>query len=237
MNSPIQPGGIGMQDSRSLTARGTLLLVIVAVHLFVLVLLMSQAVPIVPKAPVTFQLISFDESPAPAPSRAPSAPPPAAIPQPPTPALPLPQISPADFPSVTAQASTGLQGGGGCALASMIGHSIEADSAGMTALDALPADIRSTTDAVMLWNGVWTTTALTSDVDPLMPLKRIVAQALQTAPAECLDAPNIGPRFIPVADRGRTTMLVIGSGEWKWASLIEADPIPAVTAPANPGGL
>ena len=63
--------------------------------------------------------------------------------------------------------------------------------------------------------------------DPLAPLKQTVVTALAAAPPECSALGVAGPQLIPIAEPSRTTMLVIGSGMWKWTDLID----PAVMSP------
>jgi hypothetical protein len=108
----------------------------------------------------------------------------------------------------------------------------------------LPPGIRTEADAVMLWNGGWidvggAPTAAPMPVtvqkllppilqnDPLAPLKQTVVAAIAAVPPVCQDLGVTGPQLIPIAEPGRTTMLVIGSGMWKWTELINPAIIPA----------
>lgn len=71
--------------------------------------------------------------------------------------------------------------------------------------------------------------------DPLAPLKQTVVTALAAAPAECRALSVNGPQLIPIAEPSRTTMLVIGSGSWKWTDLIDPAAMPS-NSPAQSGG-
>jgi hypothetical protein len=120
--------------------------------------------------------------------------------------------------------------GNGCSVASEVGAAVLADNDAMAELAALPPEVRSDADAVMLWNGTWL------DVDPeakaqmasspIPALKRVVTDAVLALPGECQEVLATGPQLIPIPEPGRTTMVVIGSGEWRWSDLIEppADP-------------
>ena len=66
--------------------------------------------------------------------------------------------------------------------------------------------------------------------DPLAPLKQTVVTALAAAPAECSALGVVGPQLIPIVEPSRTTMLVIGSGTWKWTDLIDPAVIPLGSA-------
>ena len=142
-------------------------------------------------------------------------------------------------PPAAAGTGTGL----GCGMATLLAKDISENPAAMAAVAALPAEVRSDTDAVMLWNGAWLDTGQTptlsalpsalmpASADPVAALKQVVLTTLAQAPAECLAVETLGPQLIPISEPGRTTMLVIGSGAWRWSSLLE----PEIDALASPG--
>ena len=171
----------------------------------------------------------------------------------PVPVLDPPVLMPSAIKVPAAPAASGTGTGAGCGMAGVIGRAIAADPAAMAALDALPPGIRTEADAVMLWNGGWidvggapvparpqslvpslvipspgsSLLAKILESDPLAPLKQTVVAALAAAPAECRNLEVSGPQLIPITEPARTTMLVVGSGIWKWADLID----PAVLSP------
>ncbi len=112
-----------------------------------------------------------------------------------------------------------------CAMTAVVARAISTSPNAMAALAALPAGLRTEADAVMLWNGEWLlqdepislTTA--APEHPMEPLKQVVLDAVRTMPPECLEVETSGPQLIPIAEPGRTTMLVVGSGRWRWSSL------------------
>ncbi len=109
---------------------------------------------------------------------------------------------------------------GGCTLARDAGAAIQQDAAAMAELDALPPTIRTSADAVMLWNGEWLDQGAMPKTGHAGSLRRVVEQVVADAPVECRDAEAIGPVFIPIAERDHTVMIVIGSGIWRWANLL-----------------
>lgn len=117
-------------------------------------------------------------------------------------------------------------GAGGCALDQTVGDAILADAAAMAELEALPPQARTEADAVMVWDGAWPergSPAVTPPADLTRPgaLRRAVEIAIANAPAECRDAPVAGPRFIALPGAFRTTTIVIGSGQWRWADVLD----------------
>ena len=130
--------------------------------------------------------------------------------------------------------------GQGCAMSAKVMAAIIADPLAMQALVDLPAESRSEADAVMLWNGEWLgadTVTPTTPFDilasepsgPVEVLKAVVVKAVTQSSPECQMVTSIGPQLIAIPEQERTTMLVIGSGVWAWASLIA--PPPAVAEP------
>ena len=137
----------------------------------------------------------------------------------------LPSVSVVDAAPPAAGSSTG----NGCSVASTIGAALLADQDAMVELAALPAGVRSESDAVMLWNGEWIDAASETEMQmtqtPIPALKRVVTDAIIALPAECREVQTAGPQLIPIPEQGRTTMVVIGSGVWRWANLLEP-PLP-----------
>ena len=157
--------------------------------------------------------------------------------EPSTPARPakMPQVSPVKqivlLPSEVAvpmlSAASGSGDGSGCAMTAVVARAITENPEAMAELAALPPELRTEADAVMLWNGTWLPVdeppmfSLTPPEDPLGALKKVVIAALAATPIECLDVEAIGPQLIPIQEPGRTTMLVVGSGVWRWSSVLD----------------
>ena len=117
-------------------------------------------------------------------------------------------------------ASPGGETGDGCTLARDAGEAIGQDPFAMAELEALPPSVRTSADAVMLWNGQWLDLGVMAAGIGRGSLRRVVEQVVENAPAECRNAEAIGPQFIPVLEGERTVTIVIGSGVWHWADLV-----------------
>lgn len=231
-----------MRTGRERSPRLALLLGIVAVHLLLILWLVSRppAVRSGPKIGDALILI------APSSGERPASGPPKQVKQSrtkapfpiPPPLIEMPSPEPASSQDAdTSEAAAG--GSGGCQLAADAGIAIQQDPAAMTELAALPPGIRTDADAVMLWNGQWLgepepTTAM-SPPSVTGELRRVVEAIVAAAPAQCRDATAIGPVFVPIAEAGRTTMVVIGSGIWRWSQLLEEAPLPTMAPmPSTP---
>ena len=146
---------------------------------------------------------------------------------PPVPATRMVALLPSKLTIEAAPAVAGSGLGNGCSVASSVSAALIADQAAMAELAALPAAVRSEADAVMLWNGAW----LDADPDPatqvqmagtpIPELRRAVSDAVLALPAECQEVEMTGPQLLAIPEPGRTTMVVIGSGVWRWSSLID----------------
>jgi hypothetical protein len=103
----------------------------------------------------------------------------------------------------------------------------------MAELEALPAQARTQADAVMLWDGGWLQSASALSPAPadtpngsvltLGQLRRVVEQELRKAQTECRNAMVTGPQFIALPGVRRTTIIVVGSGQWRWEDLLRPD--------------
>ena len=129
-----------------------------------------------------------------------------------------------------APSAVGNGDGTGCAVATAIGAALADDEDAMSELAALPAGLRTDADAVRLWNGAWLDAAA---VEPggqslaaqIPELRRAVTTAVLALPEQCRNVEVRGPQLIPITETGRTTMVVIGSGQWRWSNLLET-PLP-----------
>lgn len=127
--------------------------------------------------------------------------------------------------------------GQGCSVANAVSAALVADKDAMAELAALPGDVRSDADAVMLWNGAWLDTDPATQMQmastPIPALRRAVSDAVLALPAECQEVEMAGPQLLPIPEPGRTTMVVIGSGVWRWSSLIDLPLDPSLDTKAT----
>lgn len=124
-------------------------------------------------------------------------------------------------PTVTVAADPGpveLWPVGSCPMLDAIGRALAADPRALAAIAAAPPDVRSEAGAIALWNGAWAATAATASA-PLAPVREMVERTLAAAPKECLDVAETGPRLVTVGDAARPTLIVLGSGVWRWRDL------------------
>lgn len=216
--------------------RGSVLIVIIAIHLMVLLWLITHPSISPSRRDPGPGLVLVSISPGKRPATPPTAPkPPPPIPLPPPPVI-LPSVLP--IPAAAQNiAPAGLgapQPGdaGGCALATRTAEAIVADPAAMAELAALPPSYRTLADAVMLWNGEWLTIAPGLPIAPATgSLRRVVEQVVAEASPDCRAAPTNGPQFLAIPEPGRTTTLVIGSGTWRWSDLVTLPAACSATAP------
>ena len=232
------------RDARFYLRRSALLLAIVAAHLLILwlALLLTGFTGRPPPRAKTLAVFDISE-----------------VDTPDAPAKPAVQVQvskrrpqllvPTPLTVEASPAAAGSGSGLGCGMAGMLAKGISENPAAMAAVAALPREVRSDADAVMLWNGTWLDTnqppalgavpvvsALTGQ-DPVTVLKTVILNTLAAAPTECREVASLGPQLIPVIEPSRTTMLVIGSGQWRWASLLEppTDPLTAPGADQSAG--
>ena len=233
-------GGYGWnaeRDTRYYLRRSALLLAIVAAHLLLLWLVLLLTGFTGRPLPRAKALAVFDVSEVEKPD-APAKPAERVRVSKVQPQLLVPTVLTVDAPP----AAAGSGAGQGCGMAAVLAKGISESPEAMAAVAALPKAVRSEADAVMLWNGTWLDTgqasvlsavpvlSMIADQGPVMTLKTVILATLAAAPAECREVESLGPQFIPVSEPGRITMLVIGSGAWRWSSLIEPEVDPLAPA-------
>ncbi len=112
-------------------------------------------------------------------------------------------------------------GGGGCSIEVLVEETLRGDAAVQTSLALVPRESLSVSHAVQLWDGEWTPIQTTAGVDVSIAIRSAVGAAVEAAPARCRNQPVKGPRFfiVPAGD-GSITVLVMGSGDWRWRDLL-----------------
>lgn len=154
----------------------------------------------------------------------------------PAPIIAMPSLLPAAVEDLGATAAV-APGGGGCQLGTAVGTAVRGSPTAMGELALLPPGVRTEADAVMIWNGSWIAqaAAATANVPPanggMENLRLAIEGVVAAAPDDCRDASMTGPVLVPIPDGQRTTMLVIGSGAWRWADLAA---VPVVCSASDP---
>ena len=187
-------------------------------------------------------------APAPKPAPAPIQPPPAPAkleiePVPPSEIQPqfidvsLPQPDPDDRPAVddpvahSVAAAASAAAGQACDLTQWLQRALQADPQVQQALARIPRPARSVANAIMLWDGAWVTPPATATTDMAM-IRRAVIVGIVAAPPACRDQLTRGPELFTLADTAGTTVVVVGSGVWRWADLLRDDPASSVVQAA-----
>lgn len=217
-----------LSSSTQRPLRVALLLAIAAVHLLMILWLMTRPPDERSASKEGGTLILFaptsGKSPASAPRKQTEPPRTTKSTPVPPPPIEMPSVLPTVAQVAGAAEPSTIGGSGGCQLAADAGAAIRLDPAAMAELAALPPGVRTEADAVMLWNGRWlgdaSSPAPPTNPPPAGELRRVVETVVAAAPAECRDAAAIGPVFMPIPETGRTTMLVIGSGKWRWSDVL-----------------
>lgn len=107
-----------------------------------------------------------------------------------------------------------------CAPLETIATGLAEDLAAIAAIERLPFAEPTADKPIVVWSAGWSTLALDAGA-PLAPVRNRVQSDLARVPDACLDAPLIGPRILPLATREGTYVLVFGSGEWRWADMLD----------------
>lgn len=215
----------GLRERYARWRRGGVLMLVLAAHLLVvLFLVLARRVPDARPVQATLQLLSLRNTPgAPAkPAAARSV----------TPAPPKPTPAPVTLPTPPPPPVIGLAAGGevvgasvgvdgGCAMPTAIAKAIEGNPAAIAALQALPPEVRSKADAVMIWDTDWLRAPASDGSDGLLPVRQVIEQVFAASAPQCIEVPVTGPQFIPVTVSDRTVMLVVGSGNWAWKNLLD----------------
>lgn len=121
-----------------------------------------------------------------------------------------------------------------CQLTAWLQQALQADPQVQAALPQIPRPARSVANAIMLWNGAWIEPQTTASVG-VLTLHQAVIAGIRAAPAACREQVIQGPELIILLDGAGATVLAIGSGEWRWADLL--DPVYQRTAISGPSGL
>ena len=111
--------------------------------------------------------------------------------------------------------------GGGCSIDAALREAFTTDPAVQAALLAVPVTDKSVSNALQLWDGQWTSGPADGALEPLLPIKALTIATVRAAPRACRTAVVKGPRFIIVPVHGGVeTVVVIGSGDWRWADVL-----------------
>lgn len=122
----------------------------------------------------------------------------------------------------SAEIAASVRGGGGCNLTGHLREALQRDAILLDGLAALPRDARSVANAVMVWDGAWVGAQAARGAPMAQHLRDAIVGLLRSAPPVCREADVVGPQFIILDDPRGATVLVLGSGEWRWDDVIES---------------
>lgn len=139
-------------------------------------------------------------------------------------AEPDPLTTPAAL-SVAAAASAAA--GETCQLDGWLQAALQTDPAVTLALAAIPRPARSVANAIMLWDGRWVAAGPVAEA--AAPIRTALINGVMAAPEACRTEVLRGPRLLILPDSIGTTVLAVGSGEWRWGDLLVEDQALAAT--------
>ena len=117
--------------------------------------------------------------------------------------------------------SAGVTGQGlddGCTIAAQLQQAFTDEAPVRAAIYAIPVNERSVANAIQLWNGEWISTI---GKDVLADLRQSVDTIVNSSTPECRNAMRIGPVFFIATDEDKIqTVIVLGSGQWRWTDLV-----------------
>jgi hypothetical protein len=137
-----------------------------------------------------------------------------------------PQIPPIEAAAIDEPAAAPAAGTA-CDLAETLRRTVQDDPLLGASVDSIAPEARSVANAVMLWDGAWVDVEEASSQAAILTLRSALMERIRTAPPECVMEEVTGPRFITFAGAADTTMLVLGSGTWRWAQLLSMASKPA----------
>lgn len=119
--------------------------------------------------------------------------------------------------SVAASAALGTP----CDLSQWLQKALQADPQVLQALTLIPRPARSVANAIMLWDGGWVATSPRA-ASGVAAIRQALLAGVLAAPPACRDQPVVGPEIFTLTDAQGTTVIVVGSGAWRWGDLLIA---------------
>jgi hypothetical protein len=154
------------------------------------------------------------------------------LPAPSTDLAPISVIGAATRPRV---ALAGIPSDDPCHYAQVLQTALQGDDEVRRALALIPRASRSVANAIMVWNGQWVPVPGSGGDGSLAPVRAAIVNSLASTSAECLTRVNTGPLFVTIPGFPDTTVLALGSGQWRASDLIAGgtDLGPALISPRN----
>lgn len=113
--------------------------------------------------------------------------------------------------------------GQACQLTQWLQQALQADPQVQVALAVIPRPARSLSNALMLWDGGWIDSQPRA-ASGVAIIRAAVISGIRSAPEACRTELVRGPELMTLTSGLDTTVVAIGSGEWRWGDLLD-DPL------------
>jgi hypothetical protein len=110
--------------------------------------------------------------------------------------------------------------GQACQLTQWLQQALQADPQVHAALLTIPRPARSLSNALMLWDGRWIDSQPRAASGVAM-IRTAVISGIRAAPEACQTQLVRGPELMTLTSGVDTTVVAIGSGEWRWGDLLD----------------
>jgi hypothetical protein len=97
---------------------------------------------------------------------------------------------------------------------------LQASPAVLDELSHIPRQARSVANAIMLWDGHWAKVDTPGFLAMADPLHQTILALVGSLPPVCQAQAIAGPRLLTIAGPEGTTVIVLGSGAWRWGDLL-----------------
>ena len=134
------------------------------------------------------------------------------------PEIEVSERNPLSDPVSLAVAASGVKGQT-CQLTVWLQQALQADPQVQAALLKIPRPARSVSNALMLWDGDWTD-ASPNAAAGIAAIRAAVLAGLSSAPESCRAQLVRGPELMTLTTGAETTVIALGSGEWRWGDLL-----------------
>ncbi len=118
-----------------------------------------------------------------------------------------------------------------CQMTAWLQQALQADPQVQAAMLRIPRPARSVANALMLWDGDWVEPPMQTS-QSVAALRAALVAGIRAAPVACQFETIRGPELISLTEGPGATILAVGSGEWRWAQLLEAAD-PSITRSAG----
>jgi hypothetical protein len=113
-----------------------------------------------------------------------------------------------------------------CQMTEQVQARLADDPQVLLALAHIPRGARSVANALMLWDGAWVGSRQDDQAQALGVIRGVIVEAIATASPDCRALPVLGPRLLSIPDPSGATLLVVGSGAWRWDDLLATPSAP-----------